>query len=58
MTSEGLAVIGVARANDRVIERLARAGLLEPDGRLRNYATINAAVNAFHQREACTSDPG
>ena len=51
MTSEGLVVIGVARANDRVIERLARAGLLEPEGRLRSYATINAAVNAFHQRE-------
>ncbi len=52
MTSEGLAVIGIARANDRVIERLGRAGRLEPEGHLRNFATINAAVNAFHQRES------
>lgn len=51
MTSEGLAVIGIARANDRVIERLRKAGLLEPEGRLRSYATINASVKAFHQRE-------
>ncbi len=45
-------VLGVARANDRVIARLARAELLEPVGPLRVFPTINAAVRAYRQR-AC-----
>ncbi len=51
LLSTGLTVIGIARANDLVIERLERAGLLEPDGRLRNFATITAAVRAFNERD-------
>ncbi len=43
-------VIGIARANDRVLRRLARAGLLEPDGPAIVFPTINAAVRAFQQR--------
>ncbi len=41
-------VIAVARANDRALERLRRAGLLEPAGPLRVFPTINAAVSGFH----------
>ena len=48
-TREGR-VIGIARANDRVLRRLARAGLLEPDGPAIVFPTINAAVRAFQQR--------
>lgn len=48
-TREGR-VIGIARANDRVLRRLARAGLLEPDGPAVVFPTINAAVRAFQQR--------
>jgi len=43
-------VVGVARANDWVIARLARAELLEPAGPLRIFPTINAAVTAYRQR--------
>ena len=48
-TREGR-VICIARANDRVLRRLARAGLLEPDGPAIVFPTINAAVRAFQQR--------
>jgi MFS superfamily sulfate permease-like transporter len=41
-------VIAVARANHHVLERLRRAGLLEPAGPLRVFPTINAAVRGFH----------
>ena len=43
---------GVARANDRVIARLASADLLEPIGPLRTFPTINASVTAYRQRSA------
>lgn len=43
-------VIGIARANERVLRRLDRAGLLAPDGPAVVFATINAAVRAFRQR--------
>ncbi len=52
LRARGLEVIGIARANDRVVERLLRAGLVEPHGRLRSFATINAAVRAFHERRS------
>lgn len=48
-TREGRAIC-IARANDRVLRRLARAGLLEPDGPAIVFPTINAAVRAFQQR--------
>ncbi len=44
-------VVGVARANDRVIARLALAELLEPKGPLRVFPTINAAVRAYRQAD-------
>lgn len=50
MSADGLQVIGIARANDRVVDRLRLARLLEPEGPLRNFATINSAVRAFHGR--------
>ncbi len=43
-------VIGVARANDRVITRLTQAELLHPSGPLRVFPTINGAVRAFRHR--------
>jgi high affinity sulfate transporter 1 len=43
-------VVAVARANDAVLDRLARAGLVEPAGRLRVFPTINGAVRAYRQR--------
>ena len=45
-------VVGVARANDRVIARLTSADLLEPVGPLRTFPTINASVSAYRQRGA------
>ena len=45
----GIEVVAVARANDDVVRRLRRAQLLEPHGPLRDFATINAAVNAFRR---------
>jgi SulP family sulfate permease len=44
-------VVAIARANDRVIRRLERAGLLEPAGPAVVFATINAAVRAFERRD-------
>lgn len=43
-------VVGIARANDRVLSRLERAGLLEPRGPAIVFPTINAAVRAFSRR--------
>jgi high affinity sulfate transporter 1 len=51
----GVSVVAVARANDHVLDRLGRAGLLAPTGSLRVFPTINGAVRAF--REGRTSDP-
>lgn len=43
-------VIAVARPNERVVRRLRRAGLVQPDGPVVVFPTINAAVRAFEQR--------
>jgi high affinity sulfate transporter 1 len=40
-------VVGVARANDRVLDVMGRAGLLDALGADRVYPTINAAVGAY-----------
>jgi MFS superfamily sulfate permease-like transporter len=45
-----VAVIGVARANEDVIARLERAGLVEPTGSLRVFPTINSAVRAYREQ--------
>jgi MFS superfamily sulfate permease-like transporter len=45
-------VVAVARANDHVLDRLHRAGLVEPGGPLRVFPTINSAVRAYRQRGA------
>ncbi len=46
----GVRVLGVTRANDWVIARLALAELVEPAGPLRIFPTINAAVTAYRHR--------
>ena len=46
-----ISLVAVARANDAVVRRLRRADLLEPIGPIRSFATINAAVRAFRQRD-------
>ncbi|MCP4307661.1 MAG: sulfate permease [bacterium] len=43
----GIDVIGIARANHPTIDRLTRAGLLEPEGTIRSFPTINLAVREF-----------
>ncbi len=43
-------VVALARANQRALDRLRRAGLLEPEGALRVFPTIRAAVRAFEER--------
>ena len=43
-------VVAIARANDPVLRRLDRAHLLQPEGPLIAYPTINAAVRAFRNR--------
>ncbi|HET9611830.1 MAG TPA: sulfate permease [Acidimicrobiales bacterium] len=43
-------VVAVARANDDVLDRLARGGLIEPAGRVRVFPTINGAVRAYRHR--------
>jgi high affinity sulfate transporter 1 len=48
--ANGVAVVGVARANDQVLARLRRAALAEPTGALRVFPTINGAVRAYRQR--------
>ena len=45
-------VIAVARANERVLQRLGRADLIQPEGAVVVYPTINAAVRAFQSRLA------
>jgi high affinity sulfate transporter 1 len=46
----GVEVVAVTRANDEVCDRLRRAELVEPEGPLRLYATINGAVRAYRAR--------
>ena len=43
-------MVGVARANDRVLARLDSAELLDPIGPLRVFPTINGAVKAYRQQ--------
>ena len=43
----GVEVVGLSRANSQSLDRLRRAGLLEPSGPLRVFPTINGAVRAF-----------
>jgi len=43
-------VVAIARANERVLRRLERAALLQPEGSIVVYPTINAAVRAFQGR--------
>jgi len=50
LTGQGVEVIAVARANERVLHRLQRAELVQPAGPLRVFPTINGAVRAFHAR--------
>jgi high affinity sulfate transporter 1 len=50
LDAEDVAVVGVARANQRTLDRLGRAGLLAPDGPAVVFPTINAAVAAFGRR--------
>lgn len=45
-----VALVGVARANDVVLDRLDRAALLTPGGPIRSFPTINGAVRAFRSR--------
>jgi sulfate permease, SulP family len=50
LTAQGVDTVAVARANERTLARLRRAGMLAPQGHLRSFGTINAAVRAFEQR--------
>ena len=50
LTGQGVEVIAVARANERVLHRLQRAELVQPTGPVRVFPTINGAVRAFHAR--------
>jgi sulfate permease, SulP family len=50
LAAAGVTRVAVARPNHDVMTRLRRAGLLEPDGPLTAYATINSAVRAFRER--------
>jgi high affinity sulfate transporter 1 len=47
----GATVVGLSRANSHSLERLRRAGLLEPTGPLRVFPTINGAVRAFRDEQ-------
>ncbi|HSO65772.1 MAG TPA: sulfate permease [Ornithinibacter sp.] len=49
LEAAGVARVAVARANEAVVRRLHRVGLLAPEGPLRNYPTINAAVRDFRR---------
>jgi MFS superfamily sulfate permease-like transporter len=51
LTGSGIE-LGVARANERALDRLRRAGLTRPEGPLSIYPTINGAVRAFRSRSA------
>lgn len=50
LADTSIQVVAIARANDDVLDRLQRSGLIEPDGPIRSFATINAAVAAFRRR--------
>ena len=50
----GVRIVAVARANRAVVNRLRRVRLLEPDGPLRDYPTINAAVRDFRRSRDTT----
>ncbi|NMD26192.1 MAG: STAS domain-containing protein, partial [Actinobacteria bacterium] len=52
LQTAGGAVIAGGRANERVLDPLRRAGLLQPTGQVHTYPTINGAVRAFHNRES------
>jgi SulP family sulfate permease len=47
LAAQGVEVLAVARANALALQHVSRAGLLEPDGAIRVFPTINAAVRAF-----------
>jgi sulfate permease, SulP family len=47
LVRQDVEVVAVARANERTLDRLTRASLLAPGGRIVSYATINAAVAAY-----------
>jgi sulfate permease, SulP family len=47
LTAQGVEVLAVARANTLALRHLARAGLVEPEGTIRVFPTINAAVRTF-----------
>jgi sulfate permease, SulP family len=52
-------VVAVARANEDVVRRLRRIGLVGPGGPLALYPTIDAAVRDFRRaRGAADRDPG
>ena len=46
---EGVEVIAVARANPLALDRLRRAKLLQPEGPITVFHTINSAVRAFRE---------
>jgi high affinity sulfate transporter 1 len=50
----GVTQVAVARPNHDVTVRLRSAGLLEPEGSVRAFATINSAVRAFRERRPTT----
>jgi sulfate permease, SulP family len=52
LAATSVAVVAVARANDGVLARLRSGGLLRPDGPLRTFGTINAAVRAYRARRS------
>ena len=45
-------VVAVARANHEVLAQLRRAELLQPEGTLRTFPTINGAVRSYRDRRA------
>jgi high affinity sulfate transporter 1 len=46
---DGVEVIAVSRANRLALDRLGRAGLLQPVGPIMVFATINGAVRSFRE---------
>ncbi|HET6968164.1 MAG TPA: SulP family inorganic anion transporter [Ornithinibacter sp.] len=57
LEATGVAQVAVARANEDVVRRLRRVGLVAPEGPLRSYPTINAAVRDFRRsRDGRASD--
>ena len=51
----GVQTIAVARANELVLDRLSRGGLLEPGGPFVTYPAINAAVQAYSRSSRAVS---